>query len=135
VFLGHPGTPFSRNRDIATWTIPKGSPNSGETLEDCARREFFEEVGVQPFGDLYSLGTIRQSAKHVAAWAWRSPTDLHLVSSKPATTEFPARSGRWIDHPELDRCAWFTLEEARTLIVSAQVTLLDRLEQAAITTS
>jgi predicted NUDIX family NTP pyrophosphohydrolase len=128
VFLAHPGGPFWQARDSGAWTIPKGMINSGEEPLDAARREFREETGVVPSGPFHSLGTVKQKGgKVVHAWAWEGDADPQAVSSNTATMEWPRGSGRFLTFPEVDRCAWFALPEAREKINPAQGELLDRL--------
>jgi predicted NUDIX family NTP pyrophosphohydrolase len=129
VFLAHPGGPFWRHRDAGAWTIPKGMVEEGEEPLDAARREFAEETGIDPIGPFVPLGEIRQKAgKRVAAWAWEGDADPSATVSNVMRTEWPRGSGRWMDFPEVDRCAWFSLEVARGKLIGAQVELLDRLE-------
>ena len=100
----------------------------GEAPLDAARREFFEETGLTPVGPYRPLGSIRQkSGKTVCAWAWEGDADPADVVSNTARVEVPRKSGRWISFPEIDRCAWFGMEEARGRINPAQAELLDRL--------
>ncbi|MEO7987335.1 MAG: NUDIX domain-containing protein [Gemmatimonadales bacterium] len=128
VFLAHPGGPFWRSRDTGAWTIPKGMIEPGEAPLDAARREFSEETGITPVGPYRPLGSIRQkSGKTVSAWAWEGNAAPADVVSNTAQVEVPRKSGRWISFPEVDRCAWFGMEEARGRINPAQAELLDRL--------
>ncbi len=128
VFLAHPGGPFWQARDAGAWTIPKGMIDSGESPLDAARREFEEETGVVPSGPFHSLGTVKQKGgKVVHAWAWEGDADPRTARSNAATMEWPRGSGRFLTFPEVDRCAWFALAEARGRINPAQSELLDRL--------
>ena len=130
LFLAHPGGPFWRDRDGGAWTIPKGVVDEGEDLLDAARREFEEETGIRPLGPFRPLGSIRQKAgKVVHAWAWEGDADPGRITSNSARTEWPPGSGRWIEYPEVDRCAWFDPAAARTRINPAQAELIDRLEE------
>ncbi len=134
VFLAHPGGPFWTDRDAGAWTIPKGLVEPGEDLLDAARREFLEETGLTPDGPYLPLGSVRQKAgKTVHAWAFRGDADATRVQSNLTRAEWPRGSGRWITHPEVDRCCWFDLASARTRINAAQAALIDRLEQALAT--
>ena len=131
VLLAHPGGPFWRGRDAGSWTIPKGLVAEGEPLLDAARREFQEETGLAPTGPFLPLGSIRQKAgKTVHAWACEGDADPARVRSNTATTEWPRGSGRFITYPEVDRCAWFSLDQARAKLNPAQAELLARLETA-----
>ena len=130
LFLAHPGGPFWKGREAGAWTIPKGIAEPGEDLLAAACREFEEETGVHPTGPFVSLGVIRQKAgKLVHAWAWEGDADPARVSSNTMKTEWPRGSGRWLTFPEVDRCAWFRPDEARTKINPAQSELIDRLEE------
>jgi predicted NUDIX family NTP pyrophosphohydrolase len=128
VLLAHPGGPFWRRRDDGAWTIPKGEIGAGETPEAAARREFREEIGVEPIGELRPLGAIRQRAgKYVEAFALEGDFDVALLASNTFEIEWPPRSGRLATFPEVDRIGWFTLPIAREKILEAQRPLLDRL--------
>jgi predicted NUDIX family NTP pyrophosphohydrolase len=129
VFLAHPGGPFWVNKDAAAWTIPKGQIDPGEEPLDAARREFQEETGIVPAGEFLELGSIRQkSGKVVHAWAWEGDADAGAVTCNLTRMEWPRGSGRWLEFPEVDRCAWFTPEAAREKINAAQAELIDRLQ-------
>jgi len=134
VFLVHPGGPFFRHRDEGYWGIPKGLIEAGEELRDVARREFEEETG-QYVGELqtskttFSLGEIVQrGGKRVLAWAFEGewPDDVELRSNT-FSLEWPQRSGRYIEVPEVDAGEFFSLERARSKINQAQEAFLDRL--------
>ncbi|HKU62039.1 MAG TPA: NUDIX domain-containing protein [Gemmatimonadales bacterium] len=131
VLLAHPGGPFWRGRDLGAWTIPKGLVAAGEPLLDAARRELREETGLAPEGPFLPLGSIRQKAgKTVHAWACEGDADPATVTSNTTTIEWPRGSGRRITYPEVDRCGWFTIEQARQKLNPAQSELLGRLEAA-----
>ncbi len=128
VFLAHPGGPFWARKDAGAWTIPKGLVDEGEDPVDAARREFEEETGIRPSGELLPLGSVRQKAgKTVHAWAWEGDADPAGIVSNHARVEWPPRSGRWVTYPEVDRCGWFAPEEAREKLIPAQAELVDRL--------
>lgn len=128
VFLAHPGGPFWKNRDEGAWTIPKGLVDAGEEPLDAARREFGEETGITPAPPFLALGSIRQkSGKTVHAWAWEGDADPAAITSNVVRTEWPRASGRFLEFPEVDRCAWFTPDQARIAINPAQAELIDRL--------
>jgi predicted NUDIX family NTP pyrophosphohydrolase len=131
VLLAHPGGPFWIRRDAGAWTIPKGVADAGEALLDAARREFTEETGFSVAGPFLGLGAIRQRAgKIVHAWACEGDLDAAAAASNVMRSEWPRGSGRWITFPEVDRCEWFAVPEARRRINPAQSELLDRLEAA-----
>jgi len=129
VLLVHPGGPFWAKRNEGAWSIPKGEIEPGETALDVARREFEEELGVPPPADeeLTPLGTIRQAGgKLVHAWALRGDLDVARVRSVTFSLEWPPRSGRIQEFAEVDRAAWFDLDEARRMILQSQLPLLER---------
>src|SRR5579862_1777757 len=130
VLLAHPGGPFWRARDNGVWTIPKGLMRESEEPEAAARREFAEELGVQPQGELRSLGEIRQrNGKRVKAFALEGEFDVASLRSNDFLIEWPPNSGRTASFPEIDRAAWFPLPAAREKILPSQAPLIDRLEQ------
>ena len=134
VLLGHPGGPYFARKDADAWTVLKGEVETGEDLVAVARREFAEETG-HPLPDgtpLLELGEIRQKyGKVVLAWAAEGDLDPATAVSNTYEMEWPPRSGRMQEFPEIDRVAWFDLEEARVKIKAAQAPFLDRLEAAA----
>jgi len=119
------------NRDAGAWSIPKGEYGDGEDPLDAARREFREELGsAPPPVAAADLGEIRQrSGKRVHGWAIPGDLDVSEVVSNTVEFEWPPRSGRVIEIPEVDRAAWFGLDTAREKINTGQVPLLDRLEE------
>ena len=129
MLLVHPGGPFWAKRNEGAWSIPKGEIEPGETALDVARREFEEELGASaPDGELTPLGTIRQAGgKVVHAWTARGDLDAASAHSVTFSMEWPPRSGRVQEFPEVDRAAWFDLGEARRMILPSQLPLLDRL--------
>ena len=131
VLLGHPGGPYFAGRDADHWTVLKGEVELGEDLVSVARREFAEETGHQPpEGPLIELGDIRQkSGKLVLAWAVEGDLDPETAVSNSFEMEWPPRSGRIQEFPEIDRVAWFDLQAARVRIKAAQAPFLDRLER------
>lgn len=132
VLLGHLGGPFWSRRHEQAWSIPKGEVEPGEEPIDAARREFAEELGVPvPDGSWLDLGEVRQSKKDVHAWAVEADLDPAAITPGTFALEWPPRSGTMQEFPELDRVAWFGLDEARAVVVTAQAAFLDRLEQLA----
>jgi predicted NUDIX family NTP pyrophosphohydrolase len=131
--LIHPGGPFWAKRDAGAWSVPKGEIEPGETALQVALREFREELGQDPpHGSSFALGTIRQvGGKLVHAWAVRGDLDVEHIQSVTFEMEWPPRSGKKQEFPEVDRAAWFELEEARAKILPAQAALIDRLERGA----
>lgn len=131
VLLGHMGGPFFARRDAGAWTVPKGEYEPDETAWDAARREFQEELGLpSPDGDPIPLGEVTQTnRKVVTVWAIEADLDVTTMVPGTFTMEWPPRSGRIQEFPELDRAEWLTLDRARALLVKAQTTFLDRLAE------
>lgn len=129
VLLVHPGGPFWSRRDTGVWSIPKGEVEAGEELAAVAEREFAEELGrPAPEGARTDLGQITQAGgKRVRAWAVEGDFDATDITSNQFEVEWPPRSGRHQSFPEVDRAAWFSLDDARQKLNAAQVELLDRL--------
>jgi predicted NUDIX family NTP pyrophosphohydrolase len=129
VMLVHMGGPFWARKDEGAWSIPKGEHGAGEEPLAVARREFEEEIGrPAPDGPLLELGEVRQSGgKVVTAWALEADIDVSEIESNSFEIEWPPRSGRMREFPEVDRAGWFDVETARTKLVRAQVGLLDAL--------
>jgi predicted NUDIX family NTP pyrophosphohydrolase len=132
VLLVHPGGPFWARKDAGAWSIPKGEYDDAEDPQAGALREFEEETGtaLSPAA-LADLGTVRlKSGKRVAAWAVEGDLDADTIASNTFELEWPPRSGRRQAFPEVDRAAWFALDEARVRILDGQRPLLDALERA-----
>lgn len=132
VLLVHPGGPFWAKKDDGAWSVPKGEYEPGEDPLAVARREFEEEIGQTPPGESEPawLGELRQpSGKVVSAWAIEGDLDVSEVRSNSFEMEWPPRSGRTQEFPEVDRAGWFGLETARNKILRGQLGFLDRLEE------
>lgn len=131
MLLAHPGGPFFARKDEGAWTLPKGEVSEGEDPQACALREFEEETGVRPTTEHFiPLGSIRQrGGKQVQAWAFEADWQPGPVCSNTFTLEWPPRSGRMQEFPEIDRLELFSLADARSKLNPAQVEFLDRLEQ------
>lgn len=128
VLLVHPGGPFWAHRDRGAWSIPKGEVGAGEDLLAAARREFEEETGFRAEGAALPLGSIRQAGgKRVHAWAIEGDADPEQLRGNTFEIEWPRGSGSRRSFPEVDRAAWFGVDEARQKLVPAQVELLERL--------
>lgn len=129
VFLVHPGGPFWARKDAGAWSIPKGAVEEGEDPLAAALREFEEETGTRPTGEAMALEPRRQPAgKLVYAWAMRGDLDPAAVTSATFSMEWPPRSGRHQEFPEVDRAGWFTLDAAREKILRGQAPFLQDLE-------
>src|SRR5487761_1568253 len=115
VLLAHPGGPFWASKDNGAWSIPKGEYEPGENPLAVAEREFVEEVGIElPHSERVDLGEIRQAGgKRVVAWAVRGDLDPRQTTSNSFEMEWPPKSGQIKTFSEVDRVAWFSLEEAR----------------------
>ena len=130
VLLVHPGGPLFAGKDAGVWTIPKGEIEAGEDELAAARREFEEETGLRAEGPFLPLGSITQKGgKVVLAWAFRGDGDPEAIRSNTFRMEWPPRSGREAEFPEIDRAAFFDLEEAKRTINPSQVPLLEALER------
>ena len=128
VLLVHPGGPFWKNKDLSAWTIPKGEHDAGEEALVAAAREFREETGIEPRGPFIALTPVKQAGgKVVAAWAFEGDGDAAAIRSNTFSLEWPRGSGRFQDFPEVDRAAWFSLDEARRKVLRGQVPLLEEL--------
>ena len=128
VFLVLPGGPYWRNRNVGAWQIPKGGIKEGEAPEKAALREFEEETGARPTGRLIPLPPIRQAGgKKVLAYAAQGQLDPSMIVSNRFEMVWPPRSGKVQSFPEIERAAWFDLDDARTHILVSQRPLLDRL--------
>jgi predicted NUDIX family NTP pyrophosphohydrolase len=128
VFLVHPGGPFWENKDKGAWTIPKGQFFENEEPLDAAKREFQEETSFTPIGEFISLGTIRQlSGKFVEAWAFKGDCNPDELRSITCEVEWPPRSKRMLEVPEVDRGQWFSIAGAREAILAAQRPFLESL--------
>ncbi len=131
LLLVHPGGPYWAKKDLGAWTIPKGEYEAGESARECALRELGEELGAAPvleLEQLIDLGAVRQkSGKVVEAWAAEADFDPALLSSNAFAMEWPPRSGKEREFPEVDRAEWFDPEQAREKILPAQAELIDRL--------
>jgi predicted NUDIX family NTP pyrophosphohydrolase len=128
VLLAHPGGPLWARKDYGAWTLPKGQFTDGELPLDAARREFEEEMGSAPVGEFHSLGTLKQpSGKVIHAWCAESDFDCANVKSNLFSMEWPPKSGKAAEFPEVDRAGWFSIEQARQKILKGQAPFLDRL--------
>jgi predicted NUDIX family NTP pyrophosphohydrolase len=129
VLLVHPGGPFWARRDAGAWSIPKGEHDADEDPLACALRELAEETGTTlPPGELVDLGEVRQkSGKVVAAWAAEGDLDASAIRSNTFMLEWPPRSGRRQEFPEIDRAEWFRPAPAREKLIPAQAAFVDRL--------
>ena len=128
VFLVHPGGPFWAQKDLGAWSLPKGEIDEGEDMLDAAKREFTEETGFAIDGEFIPLDPVKQSGgKLVNAWAIEGDCDPSRIQSNSFSMEWPPKSGKKQEFPEVDRAGWFTVAEARKRILAAQVAFIDQL--------
>jgi len=128
VLLAHPGGPFFQKKDAGAWSIPKGEIEADEDHLQAAQREFREETGITPCGPFLKLTPIQQKGgKVVHAWAFEGDCDPAAIVSNTFPMEWPPKSGRQVDFPEIDRAEFFAVEEAKRKINPAQVALIDEL--------
>ena len=132
VLAGHMGGPFWARKDAGGWSIPKGEAGPGEDPLDVARREFAEEMGSPvPASEFLDLGELRvSSGKVLTVWAAEGDLDADATVSNTFALEWPPRSGRTQEFPEIDRSAWFPVGVAREKLVKGQVPFLDRLVES-----
>ena len=130
VFLVHPGGPFWARKDAGAWSIPKGETAEGEDPLEAARREFQEETGFVAEGRFLELRRVKQpGGKEVIAWAFEGDCDPQKLVSNSCTIEWPPRSGRRLEFPEVDRGEWFSIAEARKRVLKGQLPLLEKLSE------
>lgn len=130
VFLVHPGGPFWVKKDDGAWSIPKGEIDENEDPLEAAKREFREETGLVADGEFQPLKPIRQKGgKIVYAWAVHLDLDASAVKSNTFSMEWPPRSGRVGEFPEIDRAGWFKIDLAKHKILKSQLDLLEQLEK------
>lgn len=128
--LVHPGGPFWAKKDDGAWFMPKGELNPGEEPLAAATREFAEETGLTPHGTLLPLGSVKQkSGKTIFAWAFAGDCDPATIESNTFTIEWPPRSGKMREFPEIDRAAFFTLAQAARKMHPVEFRFLERLKQ------
>jgi predicted NUDIX family NTP pyrophosphohydrolase len=130
VFLVHPGGPFWQKKDAGAWSIPKGEFTTGEDPLQTAKREFREETGFEAVGHFVPLESVKQAGgKRVHAWAAEGDFDPAQLKSSTFQLEWPPKSGKLLDVPEVDRAYWFALDSARERILTGQRPFLDELER------
>ena len=130
VFLVHPGGPFWATKDAGAWSIPKGEFEAGEDPLEAAKREFKEETGFAVAGNFIELTPVKQpGGKVVYAWAVMGDCEADSIKSNTFSLEWPPRSGKRKEFPEMDRAGWFTPEVAREKILKGQLVLLEELKR------
>jgi predicted NUDIX family NTP pyrophosphohydrolase len=130
LFLVHLGGPFFAKKDFGAWSIPKGECEPGEDLLLAARREFEEETGLEALGNFVPLTPIRQpSGKVIHAWAFEGDCDPATIKSNTFSMEWPPRSGKKQEFPEVDRGGWFDLDDAKKKVFPGQVGFLEEAHQ------
>jgi predicted NUDIX family NTP pyrophosphohydrolase len=135
VLLVHPGGPFWKNKDLGAWSIPKGEFVAGEEPLVVAKREFQEETGLSIDGSFVPLQPIKQGGgKAVHAWAVEADLDVSHVKSNTFTIEWPPRSGKLTEFPEVDRAEWFQVDTALKKINAAQSDLIRQIQASGMVT-
>ena len=133
VMLVHPGGPFWVKKDAGAWSIPKGLVDEGEDLLAAAKREFLEETGTVIDGEFLDLGAHKQSGgKTVVAWACEGDFDPASLNSNTFSLQWPPRSGRTAEFPEVDRAAWYSIDEALMKINKGQKPIIAALAERAV---
>ena len=128
VLIAHPGGPFWKRRDAGAWTVPKGAVEAGESPLETARREFIEEIGIDPGEVLVPLGSVTQKGgKTIHVWAAEGDLDPDALDSDMVEMEHPRGSGRMIRFREIDRVMWAEPTVAREKLNPAQAILIERL--------
>jgi predicted NUDIX family NTP pyrophosphohydrolase len=128
LFLVHPGGPFWARKDDGAWSLPKGEYSEDEDALQAAKREFQEETSIPIDGDFLPLGELRQpSGKLITAWALEQDVDPTLVKSNMSSMEWPPKSGKTQEFPEVDRAAWFPISQARRKLLKGQIAFINRL--------
>ena len=128
LFLVHPGGPFWAKKDLGSWSIPKGEYADEEDPLEVARREFLEETGFEAQGEFRELTRIRQpGGKWVRAWAFEGDCDAGAVTSNTFVMQWPPKSGKTAEFPEVDRAGWFSVDLSRRKILKGQLALIDEL--------
>jgi predicted NUDIX family NTP pyrophosphohydrolase len=130
ILLVHLGGPFWTKKDAGAWFVPKGEVNPGEETQAAARREFAEETGLTPDANLIALGSVKhKSGKTVHAWAFEGDCDPAAIRSNTFEMEWPPRSGKMREFPEIDRAAFFTIEGAREKMHPSEFEFVTRLSE------
>ncbi len=130
IFLVHMGGPFWEKKDLGSWSIPKGEFHPGEDPLEAAKREFEEETGFTVSDQFIQLMPVKQpGGKMVHAWAVEGDCDASAIKSNTFSMEWPPRSGKRVQFPEIDRAEWFTAEMAKQKILKGQIGLIEELEQ------
>ena len=136
VLLVHPGGPFWVKKDAGAWSIPKGLVDEGEDLLEAAKREFLEETGTVVDGEFLDLGAHKQpGGKTVVAWACEGDFDPASLKSNTFSLEWPPRSGRTAEFPEIDRAAWYSIDEALMKLNKGQKPIIAALAERAVQSS
>ncbi len=130
MFLVHPGGPFWAKKDEGAWSIPKGEFGEDEDPLEAAKREFLEETGFQIDGNFIALTPVKQlGGKWVYGWAVEGDCDAAAIKSNTFSMEWPPRSAKKEEFPEVDRAAWFTIDQAKQKILKGQLSLLEELRR------
>jgi predicted NUDIX family NTP pyrophosphohydrolase len=129
ILLVHPGGPFWAKKDLNSWSVPKGEYNEPEDAFEAAKREFIEETGFLPDGEFIRLETVKQpGGKIVHTWAVKGDFDVTEMKSNLFSMEWPPKSGKLKEFPEIDRAEWFNVESAKLKIIKGQIPIIESLE-------
>jgi len=130
VFLGHPGGPYWRNKDVGAWSIPKGEFEENEDPLEAAKREFKEETGHEVKGNFIPLKPLKQkSGKIIYAWALEGEMEINKVKSNNFEMEWPPKSGKMMQFPEIDKAGWFDVSQAKEKIIAGQIAFISEFEE------
>jgi predicted NUDIX family NTP pyrophosphohydrolase len=130
VLLVHPGGPFWAKKDLGSWSIPKGLFEQDEDPLEAAKREFKEETGYQATGKFIPLTSLKQAGgKIIHAWAVEGNLDTSSIKSNTFPMEWPPRSGKWKNFPEVDRAEWLTIDVAKEKILKGQIGFIEELQK------
>jgi len=130
VFLVHPGGPFWAKKDLGAWSLPKGEYEDGEDPLTAAKREFTEETGSIVDGAFIELGDLKQpSGKVITAWAIERDLDPASIKSNSFSMEWPPKSGKMQEFPEVDAGAWYVLSAALEKLLKGQADFIARLAE------
>ncbi len=136
MMLVHPGGPFWAKKDLGAWSIPKGLVDEGEDLLTAAKREFLEETGMTVDGEFLDLGSHKQpGGKTIAAFACEGDFDPASLKSNTFSLEWPPHSGRITEFPEVDRAAWYSIDEGFMKISKGQKPIIAALEALMVRSS
>ncbi|MEO7767616.1 MAG: NUDIX domain-containing protein [Ferruginibacter sp.] len=125
ILLVHPGGPFWAKKDLGAWSIPKGDFDDNENPLDAAKREFEEETGIKIAGKFIELTPVKQKAgKLIYAWALQKDVNTVEVKSNIFEMQWPPKSGKMKEFPEIDKAEWFGIEKTKEKVLQGQLPLI-----------